>query len=195
MSTFLTSFWCCIWWFLAGVLLGWLLNRWLCKCSNKKDNKNSNTLSQNVYTPTVNKLADQPAPAANNQTVNQSAHKLQPVSVSSSSNNVGSTSQLIDLSAAKKAGFKLKNADDLTVVEGIGPKISALFNEAGIKTFAQLAVSTVPQMRQILDNGGARFRLANPSTWAQQAKLAANNNWTDLKKMQDALSNGIEKTI
>lgn len=89
----------------------------------------------------------------------------------------------------------LKNADDLTVVEGIGPKINALFNEAGIKTFAQLAVATLPQMRQILDNGGARFRLANPSTWAQQAKLAANNNWTELKKLQDALSNGIKKTI
>jgi predicted flap endonuclease-1-like 5' DNA nuclease len=100
---------------------------------------------------------------------------------------------IIDLAAAKKAGIAIKNANDLTIVEGIGPKINALFNDNGIKTFAQLAAATVPQMRAILDKGGSRFRIANPGTWAQQAALAAANKWTELKKLQDELSGGVKK--
>ena len=100
---------------------------------------------------------------------------------------------VIDIAAAKKAGFALKNANDLTIVEGIGPKINELFNAAGIKTFAQLAAATVPQMRAILDKGGSRFRIANPSTWAQQGALAAKNKWAELKKLQDDLSGGVKK--
>jgi predicted flap endonuclease-1-like 5' DNA nuclease len=99
----------------------------------------------------------------------------------------------VDLAAAKKAGFSIKNANDLTIVEGIGPKINELFNAAGIKTFAQLSAATVPQMRAILDKGGARFRIANPSTWAQQGALAAGNKWAELKTLQDKLSAGVKK--
>jgi predicted flap endonuclease-1-like 5' DNA nuclease len=98
-----------------------------------------------------------------------------------------------DLAAAKAAGFNIKQADDLTAIEGIGPKINDLFKENGVTTFAQLAKQTVPQMRAILDKGGARYRIANPATWAQQADLAANNQWTELKKLQDALSGGVKK--
>jgi predicted flap endonuclease-1-like 5' DNA nuclease len=99
----------------------------------------------------------------------------------------------IDLVAAKAAGFSIKTEDDLTVIEGIGPKINDLFKAEGLKTFAQVAKATVPQMRGILDKGGSRFRIANPGTWAQQAALAESNNWTELKKMQDELSAGIKK--
>jgi predicted flap endonuclease-1-like 5' DNA nuclease len=99
----------------------------------------------------------------------------------------------IDIAAAKKAGFTIKNANDLTIVEGIGPKINDLFIAAGIKTFAQLSAATVPQMRAILDKGGSRFRIANPSTWAQQGALAAGNKWAELKTLQDRLSAGVKK--
>jgi predicted flap endonuclease-1-like 5' DNA nuclease len=79
------------------------------------------------------------------------------------------------------------------VIEGIGPKINDLFKNAGLKTFAQVAVASVPQMRKVLDDGGPRFRIANPGTWAQQAGLAAANKWTELKKLQDELSAGLKK--
>ena len=100
---------------------------------------------------------------------------------------------VIDIAAAKAAGFTLKNANDLTIVEGIGPKINELFHSNGIKTFAELANTTEAQMRTILDAGGSRFRIANPSTWAQQAALAAENKWAELKKLQDKLSGGVKK--
>ena len=116
-----------------------------------------------------------------------------PAPVAAAPKAAAPTAVMIDLAAAKAAGFALKNANDLTIVEGIGPKINELFHNAGIKTFAQLAAASVPQMRKILDDGGSRFRIANPGTWAQQAALAAANKWAELKKLQDDLSGGVKK--
>jgi predicted flap endonuclease-1-like 5' DNA nuclease len=176
MSSLLSSLGCCFWWFLAGTLLGWLLNRWMCKCCCKT-------------APSVPaKVADVPvAPVAKAEPVAAAAPKT------AAPKAVAPTATIIDIAAAKKAGFALKNANDLTIVEGIGPKINELFNNAGIKTFTQLAAATVPQMRKILDDGGSRFRIANPSTWAQQGALAAENKWAELKKLQDKLSGGVKK--
>lgn len=170
MGSLFSSLACCFWWFLAGILLGWLLNRCLCKCSSK-------TTQQVTHTPT-------PSPPPT---------KAAEMPVAKATPKAATTTTAIDLAAAKKAGFTIKNANDLTIVEGIGPKINELFHNAGIKTFAQLAAATVPQMRKILDDGGSRFRIANPSTWAQQAALAAENKWIELKKLQEKLSAGVKK--
>lgn len=184
MSSLFSSLACCFWWFLAGVLLGWLLNRCLCKCSRNA--------TQQVTTPA-------PAPATSTSMPAAAPVKAAPVKVAkapsakSTPKASAASAAVIDLAAAKKAGFTIKNANDLTVVEGIGPKINELFHNAGIKTFAQLAAATVPQMRKILDAGGSRFRIANPMTWAQQAALAADNKWSELKKLQDELSAGVKK--
>lgn len=171
MSSLLSTFSCCFWWFLAGAILGWLAHWWL--------NKNLTTTSVSQHTPTAAKVAEVvAAPVAKAVEIPKASA---PAAI------------VIDIAAAKKAGFSLKNANDLTIVEGIGPKINELFHSNGIKTFAQLASATVPQMRAILDKGGARFRIANPSTWAQQAALAAVNKWAELKKLQAELSGGIKK--
>jgi predicted flap endonuclease-1-like 5' DNA nuclease len=195
----LSSLGCCFWWFLAGALLGWLLNRWLCKCCCKT--KPSST----THSPAAPaKMADVPAaPAATiapkaAPVVKAAAPKAAPKAAAKAKPKAkpkaaASSAAVIDLAAAKKAGFAIKNANDLTIVEGIGPKINDLFNNAGIKTFAQLSAATVPQMRKILDDGGSRFRIANPGTWAQQAALAANNKWAELKALQDKLSAGLKK--
>ncbi|MBC8505988.1 MAG: hypothetical protein ISR58_05095 [Anaerolineales bacterium] len=78
--------------------------------------------------------------------------------------------------------------DDLSKIEGIGPKIASVFNAAGITSFAQLAGFDVEKMQQILDDAG--IRLGNPSTWAEQAKLAAEGDWGALQKLQDELQGG-----
>lgn len=192
----MSSFGCCIWWFLIGALLGWLLNYWLCKCKNKSQNNESK------YTP-----PPAPAPAPVASVVATSAPKAptpaptkapvakKPAVAKKAAPKPKATPKkvAIDLAAAKAAGFKIKAADDLTVIEGIGPKINDLFKSNGLKTFDQVASAKVSEMRAILDKGGARYRIANPSTWAKQAKLAATNKWTTLKKLQDELSGGIEK--
>ena len=81
-------------------------------------------------------------------------------------------------------------ADDLRIIEGIGPKISQLLNDAGIFTFAQLANADIEELRQILANAGSRFRLAKPDTWPEQARLAADGDWESLKALQAELSGG-----
>jgi predicted flap endonuclease-1-like 5' DNA nuclease len=171
---------CCWFWLLAGILLGWLLNWFLRGCKCKSTNQVTQTYVPPTPAPTpVAKVPDAPAPVAKvmSETPKAEAPK----------------SPTIDLAAAKAAGISIKNVDDLTVIEGIGPKINELFKNAGLKTFAQVAVASVPQMRKILDDGGSRFRIANPETWAQQAALAAANKWTELKKLQDELSGGLKK--
>ena len=81
--------------------------------------------------------------------------------------------------------------DDLKIVEGIGPKISALLQSQGISTFRDLADADVERLRQILAD--ARLSaLANPASWPRQARLAAAGDWEGLKALQDQLKGGRE---
>jgi predicted flap endonuclease-1-like 5' DNA nuclease len=80
--------------------------------------------------------------------------------------------------------------DNLTKIEGIGKKIAGLLNDAQILTFAQLAESPLDALREILHAAGPRFQMADPSTWAQQARLAAEGDWEGLQELQDRLVGG-----
>lgn len=97
----------------------------------------------------------------------------------------------IDLAAAKAAGFSLKGADDLEIIEGIGPKIAELLHKDGVHTFAQLSRTPTPQIQAMLDKAGPTFRVANPGTWSEQALLAAHNRWDALRSLQDVLVAGV----
>ncbi len=90
-------------------------------------------------------------------------------------------------SSAPKASSK---ADDLTKVEGIGPKIAEIFQAAGIGTFAELAAASVDRLKEILEAAGSRYASHNPGTWPKQAELAAAGKWDELKKWQDELDGG-----
>jgi hypothetical protein len=78
--------------------------------------------------------------------------------------------------------------DDLKLIEGIGPKISAIMAAAGISTFAQMAETSVEKLQAILDEAG--IRLGDPATWPQQAGLAAQGEWGALEKLQEELQGG-----
>ncbi len=80
--------------------------------------------------------------------------------------------------------------DNLRKIEGIGPKTCDLLEEHGIKTFMQLAQTPVDRLREILQEGGARFRMADPATWPEQAQLAAQDDWDALETMQNELIGG-----
>ncbi len=79
--------------------------------------------------------------------------------------------------------------DDLKRIEGIGPKISSLLQEAGITTFAQLAATDVDRLKEIIAEAGLTA-LADPTTWPEQARLAAAGKWDELKALQDELKGG-----
>jgi len=81
--------------------------------------------------------------------------------------------------------------DDLKVVEGIGPKIASVLRTAGVETFAQLAATDVDRLKEILEAADPNLlRLADPTTWPDQARLAAGGEWAALEKLQDELKGG-----
>ncbi|PHI19190.1 50S ribosomal protein L27 [Lewinellaceae bacterium SD302] len=106
----------------------------------------------------------------------------------------------VDATPSKKAatskitlpsGKKIKQ-DDLKLVEGIGPKIEGLLHGIGITTWQELADAPEEKVQQMLDDAGPRYRIHSPSTWAKQAKLAADAKWEELEKLQDELDGGKE---
>ena len=81
-------------------------------------------------------------------------------------------------------------ADDLKMIEGIGPKIAQVLGEGGITTFAKLAEATPESIKEILNNAEGNFKAHDPGTWPAQGKMAAAGNWDELKKWQDELDGG-----
>lgn len=80
--------------------------------------------------------------------------------------------------------------DDLTVIEGIGPKIQELLHQYGIRTYKQLADAEVTRLKEILAAAGPQLAMHDPGTWPSQANLAANDQWEQLKSIQGFLKGG-----
>ena len=85
-------------------------------------------------------------------------------------------------------------ADDLDNIEGIGPKIADILNENGILSYEQLADTSVDRLKTILAGAGSRYKLANPESWPEQARLAANRDWDGLDALQKKLAGGRRKS-
>jgi len=80
--------------------------------------------------------------------------------------------------------------DDLTVIEGIGPKIQMLLNQYGIFSYRHLAEADVVRLKEILSTAGPQLAMHDPGTWPSQASLAANDQWDTLKSVQGFLKGG-----
>lgn len=95
-----------------------------------------------------------------------------------------------DAAAAKAALGKRIKEDDLTVVEGIGPKIQGLFHNHDVKTWKALSECSIEKCQDVLKSGGDRFKMHKPNTWPKQAKMAHEGKWSELLKWQDELDGG-----
>ncbi|MUU79441.1 hypothetical protein [Winogradskyella endarachnes] len=95
-----------------------------------------------------------------------------------------------DADAAKAVFGKKIKQDDLTVVEGIGPKIQELFHNHDVKTWKALSECSVEKCQSVLTSGGDRFKMHKPGTWPKQAKLAYEGKWEELSNWQDQLDGG-----
>lgn len=78
--------------------------------------------------------------------------------------------------------------DDLKKIEGVGPKVASLLNQAGIMTFQQVVDAGAEKIEAILDE--ASLQMINADTWPEQAKLAAAGDWKALETLQDVLKGG-----
>ena len=86
--------------------------------------------------------------------------------------------------------FETPQKDDLKAVEGIGPKIQELLNNASIYSFFNLSGVEPEKLKEILAAAGPRYQMHDPSTWPQQAQLAFEGKWDELKRYQNELDAG-----
>jgi predicted flap endonuclease-1-like 5' DNA nuclease len=69
--------------------------------------------------------------------------------------------------------------DDLTQINGIGPRIQSILNDGGITTFDQLQHANTGDLRQIIAVGGA-LPPSSLDSWPTQATYAARGDWQGL---------------
>lgn len=98
----------------------------------------------------------------------------------------------LDLAAAAAVLGKAIEVDDLTAIEGIGPKIAELCHGIGIRTWGDLAGTEVSLLRTMLTDAGARYKVHNPSSWPEQAQLLAAGRWSDFQALVDRLDGGVQ---
>ena len=94
----------------------------------------------------------------------------------------------VEAPAAKVKAAK-SGADDLKVVEGIGPKMEKALHAAGIVTFEQLAAASEEQINAAIVAAGMRFAPSVP-TWAEQASYAVKGDFAGLEAFQKTLVGG-----
>jgi len=61
-------------------------------------------------------------------------------------------------------------ADNLTVIQGIGPKMSEVLTAAGIDSYSKLSEISEEDLIAILEKSGVRYKSYSPETWAENAK-------------------------
>lgn len=109
--------------------------------------------------------------------------------VGSATGEANTASKLEKLSI-KLGIIKKWKKNDLKIVEGIGPKIEKLLKEAGLDSWKKLSKASFEDIRTVLDGGGAKFKIADPTTWPQQSRLAYEGKFDELEALQEVLKGG-----
>lgn len=81
-------------------------------------------------------------------------------------------------------------SDNLQIIEGIGAKIEQVLKQAGLSNWGLLAAAKADDLTKILENAGPNYRIHDPTTWPQQAKLANEGKWEELVNFQKSLGAG-----
>ncbi len=98
-----------------------------------------------------------------------------------------------ELISQRKRKEKQIEFDDLKVIEGIGPKIEVLLNNANIYTWKKLSKTGIGELKRLLKASGSIYEAHDPGTWPEQAALAASWSWTELEALQIELKAGREQ--
>ena len=101
---------------------------------------------------------------------------------------MSATGKILKKELRRMEAERSTEAQDLKKIEGIGPKIEEILVAAGIKNYGQLAATDAAKVKEILAT--AKLGTHDPATWGDQAQMAAEGKWDQLKKWQDALIGG-----
>jgi len=83
-------------------------------------------------------------------------------------------------------------ADDLTKIEGIGPKAAEALVGKGVTSYGKLAEASADQIKEILTEASSTLSHLDPTSWPKQAKMAADGKWDELQAWQDEVKGGVE---
>jgi len=159
--------------FILGAILGWLLSKLFGGSDTDLQSRCDNLEAE--------------LQACRNNTKIKGSSSLAGASVSGSS----ASSAASFAATTSKVDDSVK--DDLTKIEGIGPKIQGLLNADGIWSWKQLSESVESRVQSILDAAGPAYTIHKPKTWAEQALMAHKGEWKKLEKWQDELKGGLKK--
>jgi predicted flap endonuclease-1-like 5' DNA nuclease len=175
----MSNFACCLWWLVAGVLIGWLL-AWLFDRFFRRDGEAAGVRYRSEIEGLNGRIAELTSRLSDAE---GRAKNADAIAAASSG-----------MASAAAFGFAAQRngRDNLELIEGIGPKISELLQQSGIDTFARLASTPAAAIQRILDAAGPNFRLANPVSWPGQAALCIKGDWSALRKLQDVLVAGVD---
>ena len=109
--------------------------------------------------------------------------------------NVEATKEAVteEKEAPKKEAKETKSkADDLTKIEGVGPKAAEAMVAAGIDTYANVAKADADKIKEVLTESSSRMAHLDPTSWPKQAQMAADGKWDELQEWQDKAKGGVE---
>ena len=93
----------------------------------------------------------------------------------------------------KASSKKKSDGDDLTKIEGLGPKSAQALTAAGVTTFAQIAALSAEALEDIVKvKGGVRVLDGQTKTWPKQAQFLVDGDEAGFKKYTDHLVGGRE---
>lgn len=87
---------------------------------------------------------------------------------------------------ALEASVEAEAGDDLTMIDGIGPKTAEALKAAGVTTFAALGEMKPEAIAEALRKEGGRAG-GNLDTWPQQARFAARGDWSGMRRYVSGL--------
>lgn len=93
--------------------------------------------------------------------------------------------------AQRKSKFDALPGANLQIIEGIGPKMESVLKENNISNWQALSETSLDELRNILESYGKKYKIIDPASWSEQAKLAADGSWSQLVNMQKGLDGGL----
>jgi len=105
--------------------------------------------------------------------------------------NTANQTNLTGVVANKFSPYSKLKEDNLQIIEGIGPKMEEVLKKNNILNWKVLSQKKPADLRTVLDNENPnRYKIIDPTTWPEQARLATDNKWEDLIELQKRLDTG-----
>jgi large subunit ribosomal protein L17 len=124
------------------------------------------------------------------KTVDVVVEKIEPiVAVKEIAQKVQKPTQKVKAVVKKEVSISNKTTiNDLTVIEGIGPKIAKILSDKEVTNFKALIATPVENIKTWLKENKLPF--IDPSTWAEQAQLINAGKMEEFEDLKKVLKNG-----